>query len=46
MFLIYRDERGNLHAQPWQDVQDVGGLIDPDSGDDRDIIGWMIGAQN
>lgn len=40
MFLIYIDSEGNHHYQPWQDVVVVGTLIDPETGDDMDILGW------
>lgn len=40
MSLIYRDEKGNLHAQPWGDIVQAGTLIDPDTGDDMEIVGW------
>lgn len=40
MFLVYRDEHGKNHEQPWGDVCSSGTLIDPDSGDDMEIVGW------
>lgn len=33
MWLVYEDQHGGNHYQPWQDVDVVGTLIDPDSGD-------------
>lgn len=41
MHLVYRDSEGNLHEQPWQDVVEVGTLIDPETGDDMEIVGWV-----
>ena len=42
MYLVYSDENGKLYYQPWKDVQYVGGLIDPDTGDDMVIVGWSL----
>lgn len=40
MYLVYRDGSGSLHPQPWDDLFYSGTLIDPDTGDDMDIVGW------
>lgn len=40
MFLVYEDDNGEHHYQHWEDVVDVGSLIDPDTGEDMKIIGW------
>jgi hypothetical protein len=40
--LVYRDSVGNLHEQPVVDVVEVGTLIDPETGDDMEIIGINI----
>lgn len=40
MWLVYKDDDGVLHYQHWNDIGEVGTLIDPDSGDDMAIIGW------
>lgn len=40
MWLIYRDSGGKLKSQPWGDLEEVGPLIDPDTGDDLDLVGW------
>lgn len=40
MYLVYAAENGQLHYQHWQDVTHVGGLIDPDTDLDMQIIGW------
>ena len=41
MHLVYEDEEGNKHYQPWQDVVESGTLIDPEGDDDMQIIGWV-----
>ena len=41
MHLVYEDQEGNHHYQSWQDVVEVGTLIDPEDGDDMQIIGWV-----
>jgi len=38
--LWYQDAAGGLHPQPVTDVVEVGTLIDPDTGDDMQII-WV-----
>lgn len=40
MELVYRNEAGSEHTQPWGELTDVGTLIDPDTGDDMELIGW------
>ncbi|AWN04597.1 hypothetical protein PBI_GRAYSON_269 [Rhodococcus phage Grayson] len=40
MYLVYVDNNGQEHHQPWQDVVQSGSLIDPETGDDMDIVGW------
>lgn len=40
MYLVYRDESGSFHLQSWGDLVYSGTLIDPDTGDDMDIVGW------
>lgn len=41
MWLVYREEStGKLHYQHWRDVPEVGTLIDPDTGDDLQLVGW------
>lgn len=44
MWLAYVDRDGGRHYQPWQDVTEVGTLIDPDSGDDMEMVGWTTTA--
>lgn len=39
MWLVYVAEDGTNHFQPWQDVSEVGTLID-EMGDDMEMIGW------
>ena len=38
--LWYRDENGGLHSQSVADLVDVGTLIDPETGDDMEIV-WV-----
>lgn len=40
MFLVYRDSEGSLYSQNWEDLASVGTLIDPDSDEDLELIGW------
>lgn len=40
MWLIYVSNDGQNHYQHWNEVTEVGGLIDPDTGDDWELIGW------
>lgn len=40
MFLVYRDAKGNFHKQHWSDVVEVGSLIDPDTEDVLELLGW------
>lgn len=40
MWLVYIDEQGENHYQPWQNVETSGTLIDPDTGDDMEMVGW------
>ena len=39
-YIVYEDENGHNHYQPWRDVTDVGVLIDPESGEDMEVVGW------
>lgn len=38
VFIIYVDCVGEEHAQPISDITDSGTLIDPETGDDMEII--------
>ncbi|BBY54004.1 hypothetical protein H7J07_05220 [Mycobacterium koreense] len=40
MWLIYEDSTGEKHYQPWQDVDTAGGLVDPDTDEDMELVGW------
>lgn len=40
MWLVYRSESGDSYFQPWQDLTTAGTLIDPDSGEDMELVGW------
>lgn len=42
MELIYRDNSGKIYRQPFMEVAQVGTLIDPDNGDDLELIGWEL----
>lgn len=42
--LVYRDENGDLHTQSWDDLTESGTLIDPESGEDMELVGWSIPA--
>ncbi|KMV19645.1 hypothetical protein ACT17_06295 [Mycolicibacterium conceptionense] len=44
MWLVYQSDNGKYYAQPWGDVATAGGLIDPDTGDDMEVIGWTTNA--
>lgn len=38
--LVYRDENGDLHTQSWEDLTSSGTLIDPETGDGMELVGW------
>ena len=38
--LVYVDENGDRHYQPVGDVTQVGTLIDSETGDDMELVGW------
>lgn len=40
MWLVYADTEGGKHYQPWQDLEESGTLIDPETGEDMEMIGW------
>ena len=40
LWLVYEDETGTKHYQPYADVTSAGTLIDPETGDDMPIVGW------
>lgn len=40
MWLVYVDAHGDNHFQPWQDLEESGTLIDPESGEDMEMVGW------
>lgn len=39
IWLVYKDEDGNLFTQPLMDMPEVGTLID-DDGNDMELVGW------
>jgi hypothetical protein len=42
--LVYRDTAGKTHEQPLADIGSTGTLIDPDSGDDLELIAALVAA--
>lgn len=42
MYIVYTDEQKRLYEQPLSDLPDVGTLIDPDTGDDMEIVGYKL----
>lgn len=42
MIIVYTDENGHLYDQLLSDLPDVGTLIDPDTGDDMEIVGYKL----
>lgn len=40
--IIYTDDKGCLYTQPLSDLPDSGTLVDPDTGDDMEIVGYTI----
>lgn len=40
MFLVYADEAGAKHYQPFSDFPESGGLVDPDTDGDMECVGW------
>lgn len=41
MYLVYADSNGEHYYQYWTDVAIIGGLIDPETGEDMKLIGWL-----
>lgn len=42
MLIVYTDDQKCLYEQPLRDLPDVGTLIDPDTGDDMEIVGYKL----
>lgn len=42
LVLVYQDEEGNLYEQPAGNLTEVGGLIDPETGEDLELIGYKV----
>ena len=42
MLIVYTDDQKCLYEQPLSDLPDVGTLIDPDTGDDMEIVGYKL----
>lgn len=40
--IVYADEKDHLDDQPLSDLPDAGTLIDPDTGDDMEIVGYKL----
>jgi len=40
MWIVYIDSSGQLHKQPWQDLLECGTLIDGQTDEDMEIVGW------
>ena len=40
MWLVYKDDEGSKHYQPYADITSAGTLIDPETGDDMELVGW------
>lgn len=40
LYLVYRDDQDNYHYQPWEEIDSTGNLIDPESGEPYEIVGW------
>lgn len=40
LVLVYRSEAGEYYEQPATDLIIAGTLIDPETGDDMDLVGW------
>ena len=42
MYLVYQDEENNRHYQHWADLQESGTLIDSETGEDLELVGWAV----
>lgn len=40
MYLVYKSGDGEHHYQHYSDLSACGTLIDPETGDDLEIVGW------
>jgi hypothetical protein len=40
MFLVYVSQDGDYYYQSWQELTQSGTLIDPETGDDMELVGW------
>lgn len=40
MFLVYQDSEGRQFSQHWEDLTNMGTLIDPETGEDMELVGW------
>lgn len=42
MHIVYTDEQKRLYEQPLSDLPDSGTLVDPDTDDDMEIVGYKL----
>lgn len=42
MFIVYKDKNGQFSYQHYIDQLNDGNLIDEDTGDDLEAIGWTL----
>ena len=42
LILVYQNEDGDLFEQNAADLVYSGTLIDPETGDDLDLVGWKL----
>ncbi len=40
MHLIYQNHKGQEFSQHWLDLTEMGTLVDPETGEDLELIGW------
>lgn len=40
MHLIYQNPKGQEFSQHWRDLTEMGTLVDPETGDDLELVGW------
>ena len=45
MWLVYRDDSGQYHYQPWEDLTECGTLTDGETDRDMDLVGWTTGNE-
>jgi hypothetical protein len=40
--LVYKGESGDLHYQPATDLPEAGTLVDPDTDEDMELVGFIL----